>query len=919
MPIGAAVDKSKEMNLDWLRYKASCLMISDHYFKLGIVVAITDELLEKQHEVDLAARFSHQFFYFQDRMFRLNTRDERMGFSLNLKTHAQTSLQLLHLMLSIPQEAGEPEICVRNRNRQEEIFWPAPLSETEAPYLYPWTSQKGPMPSKLAFQTYVTAGEVFGWSLEGMIAESEVRVPMMKCDMLDETQIITRIVSLRERPLYEVFLLKSFWQFTAFLESSSATEEIVELIYHLPYYDYMLFGVGLFLSNKITLPALGSFFKCILDKRIEYTGHLHGILVASKLKLKLNCTIESPFANMFGPIECLLERVHWDDRRADMSEFAMAILSYLHIPSSLHRKGPAIHERDFVVSCKKRLLEGYDPTEKNPFYRALHHAWSDAPLDDINTLADLLKLGASLMIAASAHGKQGVRICSWLPISEQEKAVKYDRCRESLNRGCRGETLEEKPYPSIMNVVLLEPAVYSPANPMGHLYRFRESCRVHFVKLVDKGLLDVAMVNALDFSEGKKHPTPLKEAFFSTASVSALGFFGHPETPRRPSDHALNSVTQSRLKKIPFIDFCTFFPWISSESRTMPHDMSSKDKVRFLLQSSKKEVLVSMCFKSPNEFNHPQLSDSSDDALQYQLLTATFHAGHISAMRFIRNAKHAKNAAITFDATPSLLSMSLTMLAMLPEEYSCRVVLLRDILKTAKELVSETLVQLIRDHYLTFEEANELIQELLQATSQLTPFINQFFPDEASLLTRQFIKFLTLALERNLGKSAAALNVIYEVEFLSATSLLEMIKKWPKYHWRTVLVSMLIQYPDNLSKYLLLMEMAEFDQESLFHDADAFLDTYDDLSPDYRAWIIENEIRPLKEYVVTARNLSADELLVLQYYFMDRKDLSLAHLEMEAIRYLGQDLINKSIIDWVELEHCEEIPKLESERHTLGF
>ncbi|MCX7117706.1 MAG: hypothetical protein NTW94_07375 [Legionellales bacterium] len=917
------MDKRSVNNVEWRRYKISRLMVSDYYFKLGLVVAISDRLLEEQYAVDLAARVSHPFFCLQDRIFCLNTRDERMGFSSDLKMHAHTSWALLNLMLSIPLGAVEPQICVRNKNRREEIFWPAPLTETEAPYLYPWTSKKGPMPTELVFQTYVTAGEVFGWSLEGVF-ESGTRVPMIKHDVrLGDEALIVGIAADGDCSPYEAFLFKSLGQFAAFMQRSSVTGEIIDFVYHLPYYDHILLGVGLFVSNKMTLSALDLFLKCILDKCEKHMDRIQEIFLTSELKATLDIIMESPFVGIFGPIDSLLERVGWDVTREGSTELAVAILSYLDIPSSIPSEEISIYERQLLRTCKQRLLERHEYTEGDTFFRALHHAWSDYGLDDIDTLADLLKLGSGLIIAASAHGKQGERICSWLPMSEQENALGYDRYLPRLNRrvtcdGAEAKTSEEEgPYPSIMNLVLLEPALYTPANKSGNIFRDRSACRKAFVSLVDSDLLDFATRNALTFSEGTSQSLSLTDAFSSIEHEGSDYFFGDPEAMRILSDSSLDPVTQMPVKKLPFMDFHTFFPWISRESEKTPVEASSKDKVRFLLQRSKKEVFDPKHFRSSNDFNFPEGSDIGNDALQYRILSATFHKEHINATRFIINAKNAKKAAITFDRTPPLLSSSLIMLAMLPEEYSCRKICLDHILKNAKNLVSETLVQLIVDDHLTFDEASELIQELLEATSKLTPFFTLLYSDKETLLSRTFITFCTSALETNLKKSAAALNVIYDEDLLSASTLVEMIKKLPKCHWRIVVVSMLTQYPEKLSKYILLAEIAEFDQETLFRDAESLLDLYEDLSPRDREWVIENEIKPFKEYLVTTRTLSADELAVLQYYFLGRKEIVIAHLSVEEIHHFAQGFVDKFIIDGVECDGCEELSELVSERHGL--
>ena len=66
-------------------------------------------------------------------------------------------------------------------------------------------------------------------------------------------------------------------------------------ITHLPFYDYILYGVGLFLKEKITPTALEKLFSIILDKKTKLMPKIVKIGEEQGVTIR----VHSPFENLF--------------------------------------------------------------------------------------------------------------------------------------------------------------------------------------------------------------------------------------------------------------------------------------------------------------------------------------------------------------------------------------------------------------------------------------------------------------------------------------------------------------------------------------------------------------------------------------------------------------------------------------------
>ncbi|MCK4608210.1 MAG: hypothetical protein KAT71_01900 [Gammaproteobacteria bacterium] len=209
-------------------------------------------------------------------------------------------------------------IC--NHERREECFIPLIVeSDKQNPfglYVYPWLSKNEEI-NFSGFTRFVTAGCMFGATLRG-ITNSESVKSLIKHDIkfLKDEKIIAIDFDSNAGSPYEEMLFEEFSKVIPIINKTSDPRKEKELLYHLPFYDYMLFGIKLFLHDRITLPALNQFFIEILKRK---DLHIHKITeICSHNNIRV--TFISPFENLLDSLtiestpyeiaQYILERLH---------------------------------------------------------------------------------------------------------------------------------------------------------------------------------------------------------------------------------------------------------------------------------------------------------------------------------------------------------------------------------------------------------------------------------------------------------------------------------------------------------------------------------------------------------------------------------------------------------------------------------
>lgn len=194
-----------------------------------------------------------------------------------------------------------------NGERSEEVFHPVAIGKNSdgkkvATYIYPWisSSTKGLPANFSGFSQFVTATCMFGPGLRGLDNKNGSNMPLIKHDIRlhPEQKIDTIEVDKIENSFYDQMVFAKLENLALTIRKFSKVAEPA-LLLHLPYWDYILFGLDLFIRGKLTLSALDSLIKQVHLRKEIYIEKIseickqHGIVV----------TIQSPFESLFQSLD----------------------------------------------------------------------------------------------------------------------------------------------------------------------------------------------------------------------------------------------------------------------------------------------------------------------------------------------------------------------------------------------------------------------------------------------------------------------------------------------------------------------------------------------------------------------------------------------------------------------------------------
>jgi len=419
--------------------------------------------------------------------------DDGSSFYISLREllfNPKIAPQKTTLLLNKLKEHIEQDSCVKeaecftiiNKNRRDEVFSPLVVTDGQHKagfYVYPWLSNTTNFEFS-GFTRFVTAGCMFGASIKG-IEQLYQSFALIKHDI--EFHPSQKIVNIEFNPRasnpYEEVIFNEFNKLMLLMKNLSNKTELGQVYYHLPYYDYMLFGIELFIRGRMTLKALNQFFKIIILKKIEYVEKIKAICEYYHME----CKIESPFENLFGNVQ--LERI------------TETILEKLEVPirelnPELDVEQTKLHERDLVQYCLMRL-------QTNDINKEHKQVWIDfvsvIGIDKIYNLEGLFKIANATMVALAATGEEDYKTCSVLPVSEKQIQVGYSDFKKSKVN-----------YPTVFNLTTIDPVIgYDPVNDVrkkGLLFYFG-SCQDSLSKLVKQDILTLAHKNIALAAENK--------------------------------------------------------------------------------------------------------------------------------------------------------------------------------------------------------------------------------------------------------------------------------------------------------------------------------------------------------------------------------------------------------------------------------
>ncbi len=240
-----------------------------------------------------------------DTQFHLNSRELIFGNSAT--TNSKKPIKLLNILGAFhdqPRLSNESQnVLIYNKTRRDEIFIPIVVEDEHKKklgfYVYPWLSSNKDNFEFLGFKQFVIAGCIFGSSLKA-IDDNNGTFALIKHDikLYEKQKIVDIEVNLQEFSSYEKMLFSEFEKLMLLMKKFGKKHEEIELYYHLPYYDYILFGVELFVRGRITFPALDLFFNVIFLRKAQHEREIHRICKIHNILVR----IESPFENIFGAL-----------------------------------------------------------------------------------------------------------------------------------------------------------------------------------------------------------------------------------------------------------------------------------------------------------------------------------------------------------------------------------------------------------------------------------------------------------------------------------------------------------------------------------------------------------------------------------------------------------------------------------------
>ncbi len=404
-----------------------------------------------------------------DTQFTLNSRELIFGNSTT--TNAKKPINLLKTLEAScgepPCSSSEsPTILIYNKARRDEIFLPVITQDPQGKklgfYVYPWLSLNNSNFEFSGIKKYVVAGCIFGSSLKAR-DDNDGTFPLIKHDikLYNEQKIVDIEFNLAKFGSYERMLFSELEKLALLMKKFSNKDEQTELYYHLPYYDYILFGVELFVRGRITFDALDLFFNAMFQRKMQHEREIRRICQAHSISVK----IESPFENIFGTLP------------TGTTEYAQFIfdklgLSQTEIKPLLDAKSEKEHEAKLVEYCASQLTTN----THRPEHRQVWEDLLSIKKDKIDDLEKLFKLANAAMIAIASKENKNYETCSLLPVSEKQIQLGFAELNKQLGNK----------YPAVVNMTTLDPLItYDPVS-RGLLFYFRGDYQEKLRKLITK-------------------------------------------------------------------------------------------------------------------------------------------------------------------------------------------------------------------------------------------------------------------------------------------------------------------------------------------------------------------------------------------------------------------------------------------------
>ncbi len=330
-----------------------------------------------------------------------------------------------------------PNVAIFNPKRRDEIFLPFILGDDEnsiGMYIFPWLSNRSRPFEFNGFEEFVTAG-----CLPSFIGVNEEngKYALIKHVIEFHGKITSIELDSEEYEFnpYEEAHLCEFEKIACFVNQFSAKNKPKLIRYHLPYYDYMLFGIELFIHGKMSFQALDDLCESIVQKKNKRADKIQSICSM----YDITPIIESPFENLFGELSI----------QGNIADNILKTLGYsrsdeldIHLTDA-KEKAKEMEER-LVPVCLYKL-------QNNTFNESQRQVWQELMVvnssngTEITNLEELFKLGNAVVVGEAARGKMDNTVCSLYPLSEKQIAISYadysKRYAENLQKKSQSESL----------------------------------------------------------------------------------------------------------------------------------------------------------------------------------------------------------------------------------------------------------------------------------------------------------------------------------------------------------------------------------------------------------------------------------------------------------------------------------------------
>ena len=344
-------------------------------------------------------------------------------------------------------------VTAYNQRRKEEVFVSVPSLGL---YVQPWLSHGRPPERLKQFKKFHTVGCLFGSTLKG-INQKKHKFPMVKHDIAFYQDEIIESVSFNHKAPnpYEEMLFNELEKIARFINLHAdplRTSDQALLSYHLPYIDYVLFGLNLLAIGRISLDALEALFIQTFYQKEKHINEIKKIFSMHNVSVDF----ESPFENLFD-LRLLEQAFKLATTKTTKSKpgkhaFARAIFRMLGILDS-SEKSIAM-----TVQSPEELTQHLIQLLTTNQYNLIHkRIWIDC-IEAVKSgveagvngfvsptiIEDIFEIGNSAMMGLLAQaGTQDFETCSILPASEKQIQVYYNKLiphlpkedKESHNRG----------------------------------------------------------------------------------------------------------------------------------------------------------------------------------------------------------------------------------------------------------------------------------------------------------------------------------------------------------------------------------------------------------------------------------------------------------------------------------------------------